>query len=202
MNLREITLAVLAGGAGTRMGVPKAQLQVRGKPILDWLLARWGWEGPKLLVTAPGREHPPGREGFDREAIDAVPDQGPMRGVVTALDAVGTEMIVVATCDMPLVGRHQLVWLAQRLVEWPARSGLFIARQNGAAMKIEPFPCAVRRSAMELLNSRLAAGDFAMHSLAELQQFELLACPDDWAAETWLNLNRPDDLKALEHALL
>ena len=41
-----------------------------------------------------------------------------------------------------------------------------------------------------------------MHSLAELQQFELLACPDDWAAETWLNLNRPDDLKALEHALL
>jgi molybdopterin-guanine dinucleotide biosynthesis protein A len=35
--LEQVTLAVLAGGAGSRMGKPKAELDVRGKPILEYL---------------------------------------------------------------------------------------------------------------------------------------------------------------------
>jgi molybdopterin-guanine dinucleotide biosynthesis protein A len=182
------------------MGIPKAQLKVGDNPILSWLLARWMWEGPKLLVTAPGREHPPGCEGFDREAVDAVIDQGPMRGVVTALDAAETEIIVVATCDMPLVERQQLIWLAEQLDD-PCACGLFVQRSINGAWRIEPFPCVLRKSAAELMKPRLADGDSAMHALTDLPQFPLLAAPGEWSVETWLNLNRREDLEALERVL-
>ena len=201
MNVRDVTLAVLAGGAGSRMGLPKAHLKVRDVPILSWLLQQWEWEGPKLLITAPDREHPPGYEGFHREAVDAVADQGPMRGAITALDACETETTVIATCDMPLIQRHQLIWLTEQLAERPAISGVFIARERGNRTNIEPFPCALRKTALTLLQARLAAGDAAMHSLSAHPQFKLLAPPDDWPGETWLNLNHPKDLQALDRAL-
>jgi molybdopterin-guanine dinucleotide biosynthesis protein A len=54
------TLAVLAGGEGRRMGLPKGDLALDGRPILKRLLDRLVWLVSTLLVTAPGREHPTG----------------------------------------------------------------------------------------------------------------------------------------------
>src|SRR2546430_17661938 len=84
-RLHHPTLALLAGGAGTRMGKPKAWLEFNGKPILEHLLDRWRWPGETILITSPSRENPPGSLRFNREIIDAVPDQGPLRGMLTAL---------------------------------------------------------------------------------------------------------------------
>ena len=55
--MRDVTLAILAGGEGSRMGYPKGELRLGGRPILPVLLERFAWEGPTLLVTAPGRQH-------------------------------------------------------------------------------------------------------------------------------------------------
>src|SRR4051794_29684613 len=86
-----ITLAILAGGAGSRMGGPKSNLTLHGRPILDYLLDRFSWPGPTLLITSPGREHPPGHTRFSAEAVDPVPDQGPLRGILTALQHATTD---------------------------------------------------------------------------------------------------------------
>ena len=51
--LRDVTLAVLAGGKGERMGMAKDALEIDGRPILRHLLDRARWPGPTLLVTAP-----------------------------------------------------------------------------------------------------------------------------------------------------
>src|SRR5690242_5929498 len=123
-NLIDCTLAILAGGEGSRMGKPKALLHVRGQPILQYLLARFRWPGPTLLVTAPSRERPPACERFDREVVDPVPGQGPLRGVLTALDSIATETLVVATVDMPEVSPAQLQWLLEQLDQHPASLGV------------------------------------------------------------------------------
>ena len=52
--MRDVTLAILAGGEGSRMGYPKAELASHGRAILPVLLECFQWEGPTLLVTAPG----------------------------------------------------------------------------------------------------------------------------------------------------
>src|SRR5688572_13975666 len=108
--MEHVTLAVLAGGAGSRMGRPKALLEVGGKPILEFLLDRLDWPGPTLLVTAPGRRRPPGAARFDREAVDEVADEGPLRGVYTALTHATTPALVVIAVDMPAVERADLEW--------------------------------------------------------------------------------------------
>src|SRR3954467_7419583 len=104
---RDVALAVLAGGAGSRMGGPKAWLEVGGRPILEHLLDRFAWPGPTLLVTAPGLERPPGHERFTIEATDSVPGGGPLQGILTALRALRAPLpsrsVVVTTVDMPRV---------------------------------------------------------------------------------------------------
>src|SRR5438105_10503881 len=122
-NLSKCTLAILAGGDGSRMRKPKGLLDVRGQPILGYLLDRMRWPGPTMLVTAPGRQRPPGWERFGCEVVDPVAGQGPLRGVLTALESTRTETIVVATVDMPEIGLAQLEWLVGQLWAHPAALG-------------------------------------------------------------------------------
>ena len=44
-SLSDVTLAILAGGAGSRMGMPKGQLILNGRPILEYLLDHLDWPG-------------------------------------------------------------------------------------------------------------------------------------------------------------
>jgi molybdopterin-guanine dinucleotide biosynthesis protein A len=189
--MRPITLAVLAGGAGSRMGRAKARLDVRGRPILNFLLDRWRWAGPTMLVTAPGRENPPGFESFTRQVMDPTAGAGPLRGIVTALEACATELLIIATCDMPLVSRGQFDWLAARLDEQPDRLGVIL---HAPGNRIEPFPMALRSAARDVLSRRLEAGLRSVRSLANLDEFDLRPAPDDWPGEVWTNLNQPEDV--------
>ncbi|HZZ44984.1 MAG TPA: molybdenum cofactor guanylyltransferase [Tepidisphaeraceae bacterium] len=184
------TLAILAGGASSRMGSPKAELNIAGKPILQYLLERFAWTGKTVLITAPGREKPKGWECFDREVVDAVAGEGPLRGILTALEA-AHEMVVVTTVDMPALRGEQLRWLMKQL-ESRAEQGMML-RHNG---RIEPFPSVYRQQATDVIRERLQSGRAAVHGLAEMDQFAAVDAPADWPEETWVNLNRPGDVEA------
>src|SRR5439155_7528658 len=130
--MKGVTLAILAGGEGSRMGKPKAELLLGGKPILEFLLDRFAWGGPTMLVTAPRREHPPGWERFTLEAVDPVADLGPLRGVLTALNNATTKLVVMTTVDMPGVRQSQLVWLIEQIRERPNAPALMVRRGTHA----------------------------------------------------------------------
>jgi molybdopterin-guanine dinucleotide biosynthesis protein A len=187
----DVTLAILAGGESSRMGTPKSHLTLAGQPILQYLLHRFAWPGPTVLVTAPGREHPPGHDAFAREVVDPVAGQGPLRGILTALDA-SAGPVVVATVDMPGLEAAHLHWLLDRLAERPALAGIMLRRDG----RVEPFPAAYRASAVDVVRSRLAAGRLSVHGLLEEPGFAAVDAPSDWPAEAWANLNRPEDVEA------
>jgi|GEM_PF-3070246 len=117
----DVTLAVLAGGESRRMGSPKTHLQICGRPILEYLLNVIQWPGPRMLVTAPGRQHPPGCERFDREVCDPTA-AGPLRGILTALENMATDHLLVITADMPVIRTEHLCWLLQELSGLPGLS--------------------------------------------------------------------------------
>lgn len=193
----DVTLAVLAGGEGSRMGRPKGLLEVRGRPILEHLLDALQWTGPTVLVTAPGREHPPGWRRFDRELVDRVAGQGPLRGVLTALEGLSTPLLVVATVDMPGIGREQLQWIAQALDGRPDVPGCLLRRREADEIQIEPFPSAFRASAADVIRRRLESNRRSVRLLLEDGGFVALDAPPDWPKQVWLNLNRPEDLRGL-----
>jgi molybdopterin-guanine dinucleotide biosynthesis protein A len=190
MDLQEVTLAVLAGGRGERMGGPKSRLQIGGVAILQYLFKRLQWPGPTLLVTGIGNEQPPGNELFNREVTDAVAGEGPLRGVLTAIDAATTERVVAVTVDMPGITRGQIEWLLDQTRD--AEVGM-TSRIIDGVVRIEPFPCVLRTTAREQIEQRLKAGRRSVHGLGE-DAGAVFAAPALWRQEVWTNLNRPEDL--------
>jgi len=190
-----MTLAILAGGQSRRMGQPKGELRLRNQPILQFILQSISWTGPTLLITTPGREHPPGCEFFDGEATDAVA-QGPLGGILTALQNCSTPNLIVATVDMPGVGMTQLQWLANRLAEKSDLLGVMCRRAIEGRMQIEPFPFACRRDAINIIAARLNDGERSVRSLMDLPEFAADTAPKEWPAQVWTNLNTPDDYEA------
>jgi molybdenum cofactor guanylyltransferase len=197
--LSDITLAILAGGEGSRMGQPKGLLRIGDRAILEYLLDQFAWPGPTLLVTAPGREHPPGWERFGREWVDPVAGQGPLRGVLTALENTTTEWIAVVTVDMPGVGREQLEALARGVREGDA--GIMYRHPSTAAQEgflVEPFPLLVRKTAADLIRSRIATGALSVFGLRDEPGFAMHNALPSWGEAVWVNLNRPQDLESFE----
>lgn len=197
---RGVTLAILAGGQGTRMGRPKALLDIAGRPILSWLLSRFAWPGPTLLVTAPAIARPPGAAEFDRHAIDPVDGNGPLQGVLTALRHATTPLTAIVTVDMPGVGPDQLSWLIDQVAGDAARTGVMCRREVGEH-SIEPFPCVLRAVAIDTVDARLSAGRRSVFGLCDTPGIDAVPSPCDWPAETWLNLNYPGEFAAFARSL-
>ena len=93
--------AVLAGGSSRRMGRDKALVPApSGRPLagvgVDALVAAGAVEtvvvgGDRVALEAAGLEWIP----------DLHPGEGPLGGILTALDHTTTDLIVVLACDMP-----------------------------------------------------------------------------------------------------
>jgi molybdopterin-guanine dinucleotide biosynthesis protein A len=198
----EATLAVLAGGEGRRMGQPKGSLRINGNAILDDLLDRLDWHGPTLLVTVPGREKPTSNFRFACEVVDTVSGQGPLRGVLTALEHLKTGLLVVVPVDMPGVTQLQLDWLIQAFEARTNLLGIMTSRRADEESIVEPFPSAYRIDAKSPIESRLAIGKRSMHGLLDDPRFGLLPAPAQWSEqETWVNLNTPADVRNYEDVL-
>jgi molybdopterin-guanine dinucleotide biosynthesis protein A len=192
----DITLAILAGGEGSRMGKPKALLTIGQTPILEFLLNRFAWTGPTMLVTAPDREHPPGWNRFTSECVDPVPGLGPLRGVLTALQHAQTPIVIFATVDMPNIARLELDWIARQIRDGNDAIGVMTRRIVSGEEQIEPFPSVFRTTAIDTLRNRLEKGVRSVYSLKEEPGFAVVSAPIDWPESTWINLNDPEEFNA------
>ena len=197
-DLSNVTLAVLAGGRGERMGRPKAWLKLEQRPILDWLLGRMHWPGPTMLVTAPAVVHPPGWKLFDQEVVDPVDGMGPLRGILTGLGQLRTPMAAFVTVDMPGVERGALEWLVEAMGNRPGCRGVMCGVSGGGERRVEPFPSVFRADAAEIIGERVAAGRLSLQGLCLDPRFCAVDAPSDWAPTMWANLNTPGDVAAFE----
>jgi len=192
----EISLAIIAGGAGRRMGSPKAWLRIQGSSILAWLHAKLQWPGPTMLVSSPATANPPDLDLFGQRLVDPVDDVGPLRGILTALENARTKAIVAMPIDMPFVEAHQLIWVAGQLAARPQCHGLMCKRAKDGQEQIEPFPSAFRLGAADRIAKQLAAGRRSIYGLCDLPEFCAVSPPGDWPERTWTNLNDPQQLAA------
>ena len=93
---------VLAGGAGSRLGRPKATVVVRGRTLaeraVELLAARCE---PVVVVSRPDVPLPSlgVTVVFDRKGV-----RGPMNALATGLAAVDTHDVLVLACDLPFTG--------------------------------------------------------------------------------------------------
>ncbi len=173
---------ILGAGRGRRMGIPKALMEVGGRPwwqVQERLLASSGrsgvWVLSERVLKAMGPAHPAG-------VIVRAPDDHPMfRSVLCGLEAIGhARGVFVQPIDVPLASADVLDLLASSGdVVVPAHAG-----QHG-------HPLYLRWSFVEdrVLSSgvdRLDAITRGVRTTVEVDDPRVV-----------LNLNHPDDLAGL-----
>src|SRR3954470_328798 len=95
---------VLAGGQGRRMGgVDKGLQLLRGKAMIEWVLARLAPQVDEVLINAnQNRER---YEGYGHRVVadDISGFAGPLAGLQAGLKAASHPLVVTCPCDSPFL---------------------------------------------------------------------------------------------------
>ena len=139
MARRSLTGVLLVGGASSRYGSPKALIEVDGETLLERGRRVLGEACDEVLVVGKRGELP----------VDVVDDgsdvRAPIAGVVAGLRAAAHDVTVVVPVDCPRITPEVI----RRLGE---------ACRDAAVPQTGPLPGAWAKSALPVLEARLAAG--------------------------------------------
>lgn len=165
---------LLAGGRSSRMGRPKALVDLGGRPLVA-RVARALEESCETLVVAiaadPGEAAVAGERDL-RDALcetafagrpggllfarDPAPDLGPVAGLAAGLSVSSAEVVLVAACDLPFLSEVLVAGLFDLARGIPAPDVVAVRRDGFW----EPMPCVLHRGRMAAVYAtQLARGD-------------------------------------------
>jgi len=150
-----ITGVILAGGLGRRMGgTDKGLQELRGRPMVQWVIERLAPQVDELLINA--NQNGTRYAAFGHRVVpDLVPDYaGPLAGLHAALSAASHPLIATAPCDSPFLPADLVSRLAKALTA--SRAEIAVARTFA-----QPHPvfCLCRRDVLPHLSDFLARGE-------------------------------------------
>ena len=187
---RDVTGIVLAGGMGRRMGgVDKGLVELDGKPLVAYVLARLAPQVGALLINANQN-----RERYAAFGHPVVPDEvggfaGPLAGLHAGMTHAATRFVATVPCDSPFLPPDLVARLAAALAR--AHAQLAVAHTYA-----QPHPvfALVSRDVLPHLTAFLRDGgrkiDEWYASLA------VVAVPFDDEEAAFRNINTADELKA------
>ena len=185
-----LTGLVLAGGASTRMGRDKAQLEVNGRRLVDVVGEELGVVCDAVLVAARGQRI----TGLDAPMVDDTEGEGPLAGIVAGLRAAQTPLVAVVAVDMPFTSAAVFRRLAAAWTGEPA-----VAPRAGGST--QPLHAVYATDAAEQFAGLLAGGEQSPRHAIETLGGRVLEPadydPDGTAGAFWTNVNSPADLARL-----
>src|SRR5678815_3950565 len=104
---------ILVGGRSSRMGRPKACLDLDGKSVLARVIEQVRtWSAEIVLVAAPEQDLPPLDDPQPMVVRDDHPGAGPLPALVVGLEGVRASWALLLACDAPLVQASVVTRLA------------------------------------------------------------------------------------------
>lgn len=192
IDREQITAAIIAGGRGRRVnGEDKGLLSYHGLPLVSRIISRLSPQAGRIVVNANRN-----LDIYEQFGVDVFPDktdgyQGPLAGILAALEKLETRYLLVVPCDTPAIPPD----LVDRLVETLDGKPQTIAVVDDGK-RVQPMFMLFERSMKPDLQRFFNAGGRAVkHWLAghELAHADFSDCP--WA---FANINSIDDLQHLE----
>ena len=183
-----VAAVILAGGQGQRMGgADKGLIEYQGRPLIEWVLAALTPQVGEILISA--------NRNLDTYAAyghhvlpDTLPDfPGPLAGVLTALQAVDADWLLVVSCDTP----HLPADLASHLLGAARQENLPLAVAADEA-RVHHSCFIVRTDQRDNLAAYLARGERAVRHW----QAGLASTSVRFDAACFANINQPRDLQA------
>ncbi len=187
---------VLAAGASSRMGTPKAQLRLGGKPLLHWVLDGCAGLGPAIVVAGAHPDAVAGLARGSKVVLNRDWEKGRTTSIKAGLRALPetASAVLVWPVDIPLAGSA-----VPLLVEAHREGGPYKAwvpshtRKRGHPLLLDA----------SLIPEILALGDdeplrTLVRDLAARNLLRHVECPDP---NILRDLDTPADLEALAREL-
>ena len=188
MNKNKITGVILAGGLGRRMGgIDKGLQELRGRPMVAWVVERLTPQVDELLINAnQNGEH---YAAFGHRVVpDQIPDfAGPLAGLHAALSAAAHPLVATAPCDSPFLPADLIFRLFSALTATDA--DLAVARTFD-----QPHPvfCLCKREVLPHLTEFLESGGRKIDRWYATLKVVEVAFDDE--AEAFENINTKEEL--------
>jgi molybdenum cofactor guanylyltransferase len=191
----DVTGVILAGGRATRMGgVDKGLVLLNGRPMIAWVIDVLRPQVAELLVNA-NRNLDRYRD-FGWPVVDDGDREfrGPLAGIASGLRAAATPYVAFSPCDSPLVCDD----LVSRLHAALSDDGTRIAVAHDGE-RLQPVFALLERN---LLDDLLRYLDGGGRKIDRWYSEHGYACADFRdVAESFSNINAPDEQQALEDRL-
>lgn len=189
IRLSNITAVIVAGGQGSRIsGQDKGLISLHGKTLIELIIEQISPQIDRLIINANRNT-----EQYRQFGLPVIKDnipgfQGPLAGMLAALNSVDTEFIITLPCDGPRLAADYVNRMSTALAE--SKSDIAVAH-NG--LRMQQMYALIPTSLAENLFAFLKQDKHAIkHWLA--QQNVTTADFSDHP-EMFLNINTDEDLK-------
>lgn len=179
----EITVIILAGGRGSRMGGDDKGLMIwHGKALVEHVIDRISPQASALVISC-NRNNDNYARLSDKVCSDQLPGfQGPLAGIQAALTIAETQLSLICACDTPKLPEDLLPRLLKTLATGPAE----LSYPNDGTRN-QFLPVLLKTSLLRQLNEYLATGGRSMkgwYSTLDAVAADFSDCP-----EAFINMN-------------
>jgi molybdopterin-guanine dinucleotide biosynthesis protein A len=184
-----ITGIILAGGRATRMGgQDKGLIRFEDKPLIEHVITALRPQVGFLLISANRNLAHYAQIGLCPVLTDTYGHYGgPLAGIITTLEHIHSDYALIVPCDSPRLNTQLGKRLYIDLIEKKAQ--ISIAHDG---LRAQTLFSLINKSILPKLKRLLASGERKMSSC--YAQFTLATCDCSDIADTFLNINTPDEL--------
>ncbi len=187
-----VSTVILAGGQGSRIGGDKAMRNLRGLPLIEWVIGILIEQDTEILISANGNQAALSELGYP-VISDLLPGYaGPLAGLHAAMHHATSEWVACVPCDTPFLPDN----LIERLLTGIGSAEASVAVVNG---KRQPAIALYRRrSVLPKLNAYLDSGERKVAGWLAMLQVQEVVFED---AGAFININSLDELDVANKGL-
>lgn len=191
------TAIILSGGRATRMGgVDKGLILLQRKPLIQYVIERLVPQTDEILINANREIVQYQNLGYpvvvDEDSTNGIADFiGPLAGFSLGLKHAKHEYLLTVPCDSPLLPLDLATRLSDSLQEKEA--DIAVAASGGHA---HPVFSLCKKNVLPSLTSYLKQGGRKVSAWQKSLDYIEVDFSDN--ADAFINLNTPEELKALE----
>jgi len=159
--------AILAGGAGRRMGCDKALALFRGRPLLLNVMDRLQPLFERILIVGRAEDWMMSALGVEMPGVRCISDYrpglGPAAGLLTAMETcreAGATEVFLCGCDMPYIAAPVVEYLLEQ------RRG-YLACVPEIGGRLQPLHAVYSTAAIPIVRKSLEEGERSMGAVLE-----------------------------------
>lgn len=178
---------ILAGGKSSRMGMDKGLIELKNKPIIDYVIEAVRPLFKKVFIVSNNLEY----SKFGLELIpDLIKEIGPAGGILTAMNHCSTDQFFVVSCDMPFIHSAAVEYLIAEAQEYQITVPVY-------QTKFEPLFAIYSKSCLEKWKENIQKEMFKLQNIISNFKSKDLNVEGNplFPEELFTNINTREDLE-------